>query len=161
MPRLKESDTGKTNRNKLLAGKKQDVSLRGWKDASMVQNTCCSPRGPRFNSQNPHDSLQPSIMPVPGDPTPTSLLHHHVQHGLVGTGLRQGGNKGQITNIHAKKLESGGMELYEPAATLNNKRSGDSRDRSATLRRRSQWEAVSQVAVTLEEEATIASFCTH
>ena len=37
-----------------------------------VKGTCCSFRGSRFVSQHPHGSLQLSVSPVPGDPTPSS-----------------------------------------------------------------------------------------
>jgi hypothetical protein len=35
---------------------------RGWSDGSVVKSTDCSPRGPEFNSQQPHDGSQPSVM---------------------------------------------------------------------------------------------------
>ena len=34
---------------------------------TVVKNIGCSSGGPRFNSQHPHDSSQPSITLVPGD----------------------------------------------------------------------------------------------
>jgi len=45
-----------------------------WRDGSVVRNTVCSSRGPEFNSQHPHGSSQPSVTPLPGDPTP---LHRY------------------------------------------------------------------------------------
>lgn len=36
----------------------------------MVKSTACSSRGPRFNSQHPHDGTQLSVTPDPGDLTP-------------------------------------------------------------------------------------------
>jgi hypothetical protein len=35
---------------------------QGWRDGSAVKSTDCSFRGPEFNSQQPHGSLQPSVM---------------------------------------------------------------------------------------------------
>jgi hypothetical protein len=37
----------------------------GGKDGSVVKNTVCSSKGPRFNSQHPHGSLKLSVTPVP------------------------------------------------------------------------------------------------
>jgi hypothetical protein len=34
----------------------------GWRDGSVVKSTICSSRGPVFNSQQPHDGSQPSVM---------------------------------------------------------------------------------------------------
>jgi hypothetical protein len=34
----------------------------GWTDGSAVKSTGCSSRGPEFNSQQPHDGSQPSLM---------------------------------------------------------------------------------------------------
>ena len=34
-----------------------------------VKSTGCFSRGPGFNSQDPHGSSQPSVIPVPEDPT--------------------------------------------------------------------------------------------
>ena len=44
---------------------KASPPLRGKRDGPVVKSTCCSSRGPRFSSQNPHGS-QPSVTPVPG-----------------------------------------------------------------------------------------------
>ena len=41
---------------------------KGWRDGSVVKSTDCSFRGPGFNSQDPYDSSQLSMMP--GDSTP-------------------------------------------------------------------------------------------
>jgi hypothetical protein len=46
----------------------------------MAKNTGCSYRGPKFESQHPHSSLQPSVTPVPGDPTFSSDFHWHQAH---------------------------------------------------------------------------------
>jgi hypothetical protein len=35
---------------------------RGWRDGSTVKGTDCSFKGPEFNSQQPHDGSQPSVM---------------------------------------------------------------------------------------------------
>jgi hypothetical protein len=35
---------------------------QGWRDGPMVKRTDRSSRGPEFNSQQPHDGLQPSVM---------------------------------------------------------------------------------------------------
>ena len=50
---------------------KTNKQPRGWRDDSVVKNTGCSSRGPRFNSQYPHGGSQLSVTSVPGDPTPT------------------------------------------------------------------------------------------
>jgi hypothetical protein len=34
----------------------------GWRDDSVVKSTDCFSKGPEFNSQQPHDGLQPSVM---------------------------------------------------------------------------------------------------
>jgi hypothetical protein len=34
----------------------------GWRDASAVKSTDCSPRGHEFSSQQPHGGSQPSVM---------------------------------------------------------------------------------------------------
>jgi hypothetical protein len=47
----------------------------GCKDGLAVKSTCCSSRGPRFNSQPPHDGSQPLVTPGPEDPVPFSGLH--------------------------------------------------------------------------------------
>ena len=36
--------------------------LGGWRDGSAVKSTNCSPRGPEFNSQQPHGGSQSSVM---------------------------------------------------------------------------------------------------
>jgi hypothetical protein len=36
--------------------------FRGWRDDSAVKSTDCPSKGPEFKSQQPHGSLQPSIM---------------------------------------------------------------------------------------------------
>jgi hypothetical protein len=41
---------------------KSKVESRGWKNGSAVKSTDCSSRGPEFNSQQPHDGSQPSVM---------------------------------------------------------------------------------------------------
>jgi hypothetical protein len=33
-----------------------------WRDSSVVKSTDCSSRGPEFNSQQPHNGSQPSVM---------------------------------------------------------------------------------------------------
>jgi len=43
----------------------------GWKDGSVIKSTGCSSRGFRFNSQHPCGSSQLSVIPVPGDLTPS------------------------------------------------------------------------------------------
>ena len=44
----------------------------GLREGSVVKSTDCSYRRPRFYSQHPHDSLQPFVIPVPEDLTPSS-----------------------------------------------------------------------------------------
>lgn len=56
----------------------------GWRDSSVVDISAgWSSSGPEFVSQNPHGSSQPSIIPVPGPPTPSSGIqccrHTHRQ----------------------------------------------------------------------------------
>jgi hypothetical protein len=41
------------------------MSVRGWKDGSVVRSTGCFSKGPGFKSQQSHGSLQ--LPPVPGD----------------------------------------------------------------------------------------------
>ena len=36
--------------------------LGGWRDDSEVKSTGCSSKGPEFNSQQPHDGSQLSVM---------------------------------------------------------------------------------------------------
>jgi hypothetical protein len=38
----------------------QIIRWRGWRDDSAVKNTCCSSRGPEFDSQHPQGSTYPS-----------------------------------------------------------------------------------------------------
>lgn len=45
--------------------------VRGLGDGSDVGNTCCSSRGPGFDSQPPHDGSQLSVSPAPGDLSPS------------------------------------------------------------------------------------------
>jgi hypothetical protein len=35
----------------------------GWRYDSVVKSIDCSPKGPEFNSQQPHGGSQPSVMP--------------------------------------------------------------------------------------------------
>lgn len=46
----------------------------GWRNGSAVNRAGCSSRGPRFDSQDPPGSSQPSIAPVPGDLTTSAHL---------------------------------------------------------------------------------------
>lgn len=42
-----------------------------------LNSSCCSPRGPEFRPQDPHESgaaHRSSTVPTPGDPTPSSAL---------------------------------------------------------------------------------------
>lgn len=43
----------------------------GWEDGLVVKNTYYSFRKPRFSSQHQHDSSQPPLSLVPGDPIQT------------------------------------------------------------------------------------------
>ena len=45
----------------------------GWRDGSAVNNSYCSCKEPRFESQHPHGSSQPSVTQVPGNMT--SCVH--------------------------------------------------------------------------------------
>lgn len=58
-----------TNR---LREKKHNI---GRKDGSAVKSTCCFCRGPRFNTQHPRGISQPTVIPVPGAPKPSSVFH--------------------------------------------------------------------------------------
>ena len=49
----------------------------GWRDGSVIKNTGCSCRGPRFSSQHPHGGSQPSVTPAPGNLMPSSGLSWH------------------------------------------------------------------------------------
>lgn len=46
----------------------------------MADSTGCSYRGPVFESQSPHGSLQPSVSPFPGDPMSSSDFHWQHTH---------------------------------------------------------------------------------
>lgn len=41
----------------------------------MTKSTCCSSRGPGFDSQHPHSGPRPSLTPVPGHMTSFPGLH--------------------------------------------------------------------------------------
>ena len=58
---------------RLKATRHQDF-WGGCRDGSVVKSTDCSSRGPGFNSQQPHGSLQPSVTPVPSNPTSSPSL---------------------------------------------------------------------------------------
>lgn len=45
---------------------------QGWKNGSVAKNNGCSSRGPRLNSKQLHNSSQPSVTSVSGDPMPFS-----------------------------------------------------------------------------------------
>jgi len=52
---------------KMMGDEKQTlmkITEGGWRDSSVVKNTCCFYKGPRFSSRHPHDSSQPPITPV-------------------------------------------------------------------------------------------------
>ena len=38
------------------SGRDEGDKVSGWRDGSVVKSTCCSSRGPRFNSKHPHGS---------------------------------------------------------------------------------------------------------
>lgn len=49
--------------------KKFVLGLRNWlRNGSVVKSTGCSCRGLGFDSQHPHDGLQPSVTQLPGYP---------------------------------------------------------------------------------------------
>jgi hypothetical protein len=53
----------------------------GCRDSSAIKGTSCSSRGLRFNPQHPHHvCLQPSVTPVPGNPTLSSDLCGRIVH---------------------------------------------------------------------------------
>lgn len=39
-----------------------NCAVLGWRDGSAVKSTKCSSEGPEFQSQQPHDGSQPSVM---------------------------------------------------------------------------------------------------
>jgi hypothetical protein len=48
---------------KIVAQRRHQKHIyKGWRDGSEVKSTMYSSRGPEFNSQQPHGSLQPSTM---------------------------------------------------------------------------------------------------
>lgn len=51
---------------------------------SVIKNTCCSWRGPRFSSQHLHDSSHRFVIPVPGESNDLSV-HVHVYRCLQRT----------------------------------------------------------------------------
>ena len=55
-----------------LGSKKKGHQEELERDCSVVRCTGCSSRGPRFDSQHPHDGSQPSVTLVPGDLMPSS-----------------------------------------------------------------------------------------
>jgi hypothetical protein len=48
-----------------------------WRDVSEVESTDCPFRGPRFNSQHPHDSSQLSVTPISDTFTQTYMQAKH------------------------------------------------------------------------------------
>lgn len=52
----------------------------GWRDGFVIKSTDCSSRSPGFSSQQPDDSSQPYVFPVPGDMKPSSGLLSHQTH---------------------------------------------------------------------------------
>ena len=57
--------------------------------AQQLKALTALPRGPWFNSQQPHHSSQLSVTPVPGDLTPHTDIHH---------------TRNQITKVHKIKM---------------------------------------------------------
>jgi hypothetical protein len=55
---------------------------RGRRDGSVVKSTDCFCRKPRFGFQNSHDGSQPSITPVPEDPTLSSGPCRHCMYAV-------------------------------------------------------------------------------
>lgn len=51
-----------------------------WRDGLAVKSIGGSSRGPGFDSQDPPDSPQPSVILVPGDPRPSSQLALQALH---------------------------------------------------------------------------------
>lgn len=49
----------------------------GWRNGLVVKSTGCTSGGPRFDSQYPRGGSQPSVIPVPRDPTPLSGVLGH------------------------------------------------------------------------------------
>ena len=52
----------------------QKCRAGGWRNDSAVKSTGCSLSGPEFDSQHPHDILELSVTPVPGDLIPAYIL---------------------------------------------------------------------------------------
>jgi hypothetical protein len=44
-----------------FSSKVKNVREQGWRDGFAVKSTDCSPRGPEFNSQQPHGGSQSSV----------------------------------------------------------------------------------------------------
>lgn len=63
--------------------------MTGWRDGSVIKSSGSSSRGPRFNFQHPHGSLQLSVIPGGGDLAPS---HRHT-------------TSGQNTNAHKIKIK--------------------------------------------------------
>ena len=52
-------------------------AAEGWSDASVIESTSCSSRGPGFESQNIYDTLQ---LPVPEDLMPSTDCPGHLAY---------------------------------------------------------------------------------
>jgi hypothetical protein len=53
----------RTSSRTARATQRKKINPGDWRDVLVVKkSTGCSPRGPEFNSQEPHGDLQPSIM---------------------------------------------------------------------------------------------------
>lgn len=60
-----------------LSFEMEDYNQRRRRDGLATKSTCCSCTGPRFDSQQLHDCLQPPIILVSGDPKLSSVFHGH------------------------------------------------------------------------------------
>jgi hypothetical protein len=56
------------------------IKCRGYRNGPVVENTGCFSKGPRFDSQHPHDGSEPSETPVPGALMLSSGLCGHQPH---------------------------------------------------------------------------------
>jgi hypothetical protein len=63
------------NNNKCKKPSFKNINCKIWKDGSVVYNACCTYKGARFSSQQPHGSSQVLAMtPVLADPMTSSVF---------------------------------------------------------------------------------------
>lgn len=74
--------TNKKNKKQKKRKQKQNNNCRseGWRDGSVVKNSCCSCRGQELRSCHPHSGSQLPLTPAAGDPTPYYSLYEYCTH---------------------------------------------------------------------------------